>query len=749
MKRIVALILSMLALAGAISAQQYWEGTALVASYGRFPSDGAYAASNSFSSNSVVEVTNLETGESTRVVVVDRLNTPGVFMVLSEDAAQSIDAESGSPFRVRVALPQDGDAAPSISSADQPFHPDPDINPAAERQAEQPTPEEQAAPEEQPTPGEPAEAEAEEPTAQEPAEEAPAAEEEPAEEAPPEEEPAEPEAEEPPAEEPAADEAPSEAAPSEEPSPGITHGIGEGLSESGGILTGRTPADDLPGIAAEEPEAEREPATEEEPGEPEAEVAAEEEPSAPVEPDAPAEQPQPAAEGDPLVAERAPEALLAEPALTVPQRPEAAEPPEVATAPQPEPEQATEPAGPQAAQGIANGALGLGNETRHTSRIARPTEPGTIFSFRPAPAEAPDRGGAIASGTSTGSQSLEGVGSGAGTRAQSADREPSLRVSDLGPRNAPEPGSPEISTAPAIRTPAAEALGRQPGREESVAAASELPGAKEPTAPESTMAEEAEEPTDEVAAEEAALEEADEGLSRQPIPEDAIVALEPSEHRSPQYATPETSTATRSEAPDEGDPEEVATPEESAAAESPVGAGSSSGPAAPEHTPPVDAPVAESSEPEGGDEQAISEQADEEQAEEEPETEEGEAESAPAPDEPVEPSVTDEIAAAELPIVRQLESSSYYLQLGVFSRPASAQRAMRQLGERFPFAVYPTESEDSTLYKVLVGPLNEDEKGAVLYWVRANGYGDAFLRRGDSYEAAAGSSEGSSSVSSR
>jgi hypothetical protein len=231
---------------------------------------------------------------------------------------------------------------------------------------------------------------------------------------------------------------------------------------------------------------------------------------------------------------------------------------------------------------------------------------------------------------------------------------------------------------------------------------------------------------------------AEEGLARQPIPEGADVALEPTDHRPPQYAAPETDTGEPAAAEAEAEEEAVATPTENRA-ESPVAAGSSAGPAAPARTPPVDEPDAGTAEAAEPEETAPEEEPSEEAVAETTSTETTSAETTEEP----------EVSAGDLPIVRQLEARSFYLQLGVFSRPASADRAMQRLGNRFPYAVFPAEQNDRVLYKVLIGPLTDDEKGAVLYWVRANGYEDAFLRQGDSYEAAAGSSGERASVSSR
>jgi cell division septation protein DedD len=70
------------------------------------------------------------------------------------------------------------------------------------------------------------------------------------------------------------------------------------------------------------------------------------------------------------------------------------------------------------------------------------------------------------------------------------------------------------------------------------------------------------------------------------------------------------------------------------------------------------------------------------------------------------------------------------LQVGAFSDPESAKSAVDDLRGTYPVAVLSAESGDRSLYRLFVGPLNEDERGSVLYWIRGKGYQDAFIRKG-------------------
>lgn len=88
-------------------------------------------------------------------------------------------------------------------------------------------------------------------------------------------------------------------------------------------------------------------------------------------------------------------------------------------------------------------------------------------------------------------------------------------------------------------------------------------------------------------------------------------------------------------------------------------------------------------------------------------------------------------AQKNLPLVGKLSSGAYYLQVGAYSSPRSAKSAIDGFAQDYPLAVLPTDTEDRTVYRLFVGPLNEDERGTMLYWFRARGYKDAFIRKGD------------------
>jgi len=102
--KIIFLIISALIL---FTGSSPWEGAAAVAPAGELPVSGFFVATNSFPRNTVVDITNIETGKSTRAIVGNTLNSPGLLAVVSREAAELIGMRPGSISRVRMVQPSD------------------------------------------------------------------------------------------------------------------------------------------------------------------------------------------------------------------------------------------------------------------------------------------------------------------------------------------------------------------------------------------------------------------------------------------------------------------------------------------------------------------------------------------------------------------------------------------------------------------------------------------------------------------
>lgn len=120
---IAACMLAIVVMASAVS----WDGSAMMGGYGDFPPSGYYAACNSFARNTAVEVLNLENGRSVTVIVTRSIESSGVFMMLSVEAATAIGLQSGRVARIRASEPKSAvELAPSKTSGSSY---DPDFNP--------------------------------------------------------------------------------------------------------------------------------------------------------------------------------------------------------------------------------------------------------------------------------------------------------------------------------------------------------------------------------------------------------------------------------------------------------------------------------------------------------------------------------------------------------------------------------------------------------------------------------------------
>ncbi|GHV86612.1 hypothetical protein AGMMS50230_22200 [Spirochaetia bacterium] len=104
-----------------------WEGAAAVSS--DFP-NGLYVATNSFPLNTVVDLTNLETGKTVRVIVSASLDSPGLLALLSREAAEAVDLQNRTIGRIRMIAPSDPIAFSRFGS-DPIRSGDPDYDPMA------------------------------------------------------------------------------------------------------------------------------------------------------------------------------------------------------------------------------------------------------------------------------------------------------------------------------------------------------------------------------------------------------------------------------------------------------------------------------------------------------------------------------------------------------------------------------------------------------------------------------------------
>ena len=133
MKKCIGVI-TLILLSIASHADSVWTGNAAVGGVSEFPgrSEVFRAASNSFPAGTVLEVTNPRGGKTTRVTVIGRLQSPGVFILIESGAAEAIGLPTDHVLPVRVS-PVNAAAEPPVPDVHDggTVTEDTDYNPAA------------------------------------------------------------------------------------------------------------------------------------------------------------------------------------------------------------------------------------------------------------------------------------------------------------------------------------------------------------------------------------------------------------------------------------------------------------------------------------------------------------------------------------------------------------------------------------------------------------------------------------------
>jgi hypothetical protein len=124
----------------------------------------------------------------------------------------------------------------------------------------------------------------------------------------------------------------------------------------------------------------------------------------------------------------------------------------------------------------------------------------------------------------------------------------------------------------------------------------------------------------------------------------------------------------------------------------------------------------------------IAESAVEEPVAEEPEGEAAEATAAEEEQPAAEVAAAEARAEEQAVLSETLPSRSYFVQLGAYSTRNLAEKLAGDLTQTYSVTILPASSGGRLFYKVLVGPLNVDESGTLLYQFRSRGFKDAFIQ---------------------
>jgi len=90
-------------------------------------------------------------------------------------------------------------------------------------------------------------------------------------------------------------------------------------------------------------------------------------------------------------------------------------------------------------------------------------------------------------------------------------------------------------------------------------------------------------------------------------------------------------------------------------------------------------------------------------------------------------------AAGEGPLfIDKLPKESYFIQLGAYTAKSLALKLGHDLAGTYSVAILPAAGRDrGIIYKVMVGPVNDDESGVLLYNLKSRGFKDAFIQYGE------------------
>ena len=94
---------------------------------------------------------------------------------------------------------------------------------------------------------------------------------------------------------------------------------------------------------------------------------------------------------------------------------------------------------------------------------------------------------------------------------------------------------------------------------------------------------------------------------------------------------------------------------------------------------------------------------------------------------PASPVVTQ--VAEESYTANVLTKGSFYVQVGQFKDALNVESFVQVYGKQYPIAIEKSSTAKDVFYKVYVGPILKDERGAILETFQKLGFKDAFLKK--------------------
>jgi hypothetical protein len=90
---------------------------------------------------------------------------------------------------------------------------------------------------------------------------------------------------------------------------------------------------------------------------------------------------------------------------------------------------------------------------------------------------------------------------------------------------------------------------------------------------------------------------------------------------------------------------------------------------------------------------------------------------------------TSSVSGFSAPVINELEKGKYYIQLAALSSADSVARELSKIGNSLPLAIQNGGTPERPVYRILIGPVNLGESGAILQRFQST-YRDAFVRLG-------------------
>jgi cell division septation protein DedD len=87
-----------------------------------------------------------------------------------------------------------------------------------------------------------------------------------------------------------------------------------------------------------------------------------------------------------------------------------------------------------------------------------------------------------------------------------------------------------------------------------------------------------------------------------------------------------------------------------------------------------------------------------------------------------------EFSPFQAPLISRLEPNKWYVQVGTYGRAEYVEDEIGRIGTSYPLAVQNVGTDTNPLFRILLGPLNQGESGAMLQRFKSLGYVDAFIK---------------------